>query len=91
MNHLDSNPAHNSAEVAKGAQQWAYVIVSEAKQSRSPSPLLFRNVQFIARRYRALTLGDVTCEYAVINTFSQSNNTIEDQSNGGLTLVMPRI
>lgn len=83
MNRLGLNPADNSAEIAKDEQQWAYVIVSEAKQSRSPSSLLSRNVQFIARRYRALTLGNVTWEYAVINTFSQSNNTMKIKQTVG--------
>jgi len=35
--------------------------------------LLLRNVQFIATHYRALTIADVTWEYAVINTFSQAD------------------
>lgn len=35
--------------------------------------LLLRSVQFIATHYQALTTGDVTYEYAVINTFSQAD------------------
>jgi len=35
--------------------------------------LLLRNMQFIATQYGALMPGDVTWEYAVINTFSQAD------------------
>ena len=35
--------------------------------------LFLRNVQFIATHFEALMPGDVTYEYAVINTFSQAN------------------
>lgn len=34
--------------------------------------LFLRSVQFVATRYGALMLGDVTFEYAVINTFAQA-------------------
>jgi hypothetical protein len=91
MNRLGLNPADNSAEIAKDEQQWAYVIVSEAKAISQPILSTFPQCAI----YRQTLSGFDTrqcylriCCYQHLLAIEQYN---EDQTNGGLTLVMPRI